>query len=312
MIHPWQVQPKLQKYSINYNVPNITIVIPVYNQDAIIVNTLISICEMTASNFDLIIIDDASNDNTQVAILNFIKNIAENYRNLNSIVLLSNELPIYETACDNQGFKLAQTEFIIEIQADIAIAEPAYDLKMIAVANNSSVGTVSGRHIHQYTILDTNFSWIKYPFDRIKLWLDPYYGAVGLIGNLIFDGIPVNVKDNSFYLGETNARGPWLVRKSHLVEMNYLDEDNFFLGNDDHDLNRRLHFIKNKNAAYIPIKQICIAQNGSSRKIREGVNKMIYDYLSSKKTGSYEFHKFIKEYRPFLKPCRYNYPQTIV
>jgi hypothetical protein len=41
-------------------------------------------------------------------------------------------LPIFETACDNQGFKLAMAEFIIEVQADIHIEEQDFDKKMIS------------------------------------------------------------------------------------------------------------------------------------------------------------------------------------
>ena len=37
------------------------------------------------------------------------------------ILLIDNKFPLYETACDNQGFRAAETKYIIEIQSDIYI-----------------------------------------------------------------------------------------------------------------------------------------------------------------------------------------------
>ena len=51
----------------------------------------------------------------------------------------------------------------------------------------------------------------------------------------------VRMKD-AVYVTSTNNRGPLMFRADALKELGYLDERNFFLGNDDHDFNRRAHF----------------------------------------------------------------------
>jgi len=51
----------------------------------------------------------------------------------------------------------------------------------------------------------------------------------------------IRMKD-AVYVTATNNRGPLMFRADALKEVGYLDERNFFLGNDDHDFNRRANF----------------------------------------------------------------------
>ena len=50
----------------------------------------------------------------------------------------------------------------------------------------------------------------------------------------------LNVKKINFYIFDTCNRDPLLIDKSKLIEMNYLDEKNYFLDNLEHDLMLRL------------------------------------------------------------------------
>jgi glycosyltransferase involved in cell wall biosynthesis len=310
-IHPWQHEALIKNYQFNFGVPLVTLVIPVFNQQHFIYDRLLNTCQMTKSLFDLIVINDGSDDKTGYYITDFFLNSACCLNNLISATYVHNPVPIYETACNNQGFKLANTEFIIEVQSDIIIKEYAYDMKMITVASQTNIGTVSGRHIHQFSLIDGRLSWFKYPVKKIISKLDPFFESAGLIDNLIFSGCPVNIKPNCYYTGETNSRGPWLVRKSHLKFLNYLDEENFFLGNDDHDFNWRLYSQLSKFAAYVSVEQTSYKFQGSTRKQRLGINKKIYEYLLSHKTGSYDFKKFLIGYRPFLKTKEFKLPGII-
>ena len=97
----------------------------------------------------------------------------------------------------------------------------------------------------------------------------------------------------------------------HLKFLNYLDEENFFLGNDDHDFNWRLYSQLSKFAAYVSVEQTSYKFQGSTRKQRLGINKKIYEYLLSHKTGSYDFKKFLIGYRPFLKTKEFKLPGII-
>ena len=46
---------------------------------------------------------------------------------------------------------------------------------------------------------------------------------------------------NKFYVAETCNRGPLLFVGRRLKALNYLDEDNFVLGDDDHDVMARAY-----------------------------------------------------------------------
>ena len=299
LIHPWQGKTKIVENKINNLTPKVTIVMPVFNQELIIENTLNNLCLSMGYSFNIIIINDGSDDETEKKILNFFYKNSKKFSLLSTFVIITNEFPIYETACDNQGFKYAKTEFIIELQSDILIQEKNFDIKMIKSLEYFNVGTVSGRHVHSFSLIDNNlFSWFKYPLFKFKSKINPYFQSAGLIGDKLFYNDPVNIKRNFFYVGETNARGPWLVRKSDMVKLNYLDEKNFFLGNDDHDYNRRLYNFFGKKAGYLPIKQKCSFENGSTRKKRNGLNLKIYNYLKKKKIPT-DFNYFLSKYRPY-------------
>lgn len=301
LIHPWQKEPIIFEKKTSNLKPKVTIVMPVFNQEKIIDNILIQTCSSMGNPFKIVVIDDASDDNSYNKILNFFKFQSSEVRLLCSYVVIKNELPIYETACDNQGFRIADTEFIIEIQSDIILKEKNFDVKMIKILDNHNIGTVSGRHLHPFALIDSHLSWLKYPFYKLQYLINSNYQCAGLIGNRIFSGNPVNTLQNFFCIGETNARGPWLLRKSDLITLGYLDEENFFLGNDDHDYNRRIYKYLNKKAAYVNVNIQSIFETGSTRKIRTGVNLKIYNYLKKKKIGSNDFNTFLKNYKPYCK-----------
>jgi len=115
----------------------------------------------------------------------------------------------------------------------------------------------------------------------------------------------LDVVEDCCHVGETVARGPWLLRKTDLEKYNYLDQDNFFLGNDDHDLHRRMYLSESKKVGYVPIDVHSIPEDGSTRKPRSGINQKIYEYLKNNKKGSSEFKRFMNRYRPYLRLEKY-------
>ena len=298
-IHPWQKSPKIIEQNRSLCDPKVTIVMPVFNQESIIQDVLLCLCSSMGYPFKLIIIDDGSDDASQVIIMKFLKEKFYNFSLFCSYVIIKNKIPIYETACDNQGFRYAQTEYIIECQSDVFINELNFDIKMIKVLEASGAGTVSGRLIHPFSLLDNMTSWFRYPFFKFKSLFDRYFQCAGLMGENIFVKNPINFVKNSYYIGETNARGPWLLRKSDLMKLNYLDEKNFFLDEADHDYNRRIYENFGKKAAYVPIEQTSFFLDGSTRKQRKGVNLKIYNYLKKKKQGSKNYKYFLSKYHPY-------------
>lgn len=299
-IHPWQKPAKIKRWVYSKNTPVWSMVMPVFNQEYKLNEILEKIQKNAFYPFEMLIINDASDDDSVRVVKKFCE---AQFRKKNikvvQVTLIDNPTPLYETACDNQGFKIAKSEFIIEIQSDIHIEEKNFDRKMIEAFEKFSLGALSGRHVHAYSMIEGRQAWFKYPIARFfwrTLKFESFEG-VGRLGNKIFER--VRGKDNFCYIGETVARGPWLIRKSDLEKLSYLDENFFFLGNDDHDYHRRLYKVLGKLAGYLPMDIYSISEDGATRRPRVGVNKKIFEYLKKNKKGSPEFKKFMRWYRPF-------------
>lgn len=303
LVHPWQRHPIVEKTICTQGLPVWTMVMPVFNQEKRLKEVVSKIIKNAALKFNIVFIDDASDD----ASLDIIKLIARELKadkesKVTEVTIIHNPVPIYETACDNQGFKVSVTDYIIEIQSDIHIEEYGFDKKMIHAMSFLKLGAVSGRHVHSYSLLEGRRGWLKYPFElmawrALKRW---NYEGFGRLGYKIFDRMNRDELENVCFIGETVARGPWLLNKADLINLSYLDESSFFLGNDDHDYHRRLFEKLGKFVGYVPLDIYSICEDGSTRKPRVGVNKKIYDFLKQNKQGSLAFKAFMKRYKPFM------------
>ncbi|CAM8361238.1 glycosyltransferase [Candidatus Methylopumilus planktonicus] len=305
-IHPWQEQASIESIKISRGKPVWTMVMPVFNQESRIKDVLSKVIVNASLPFNMVLVDDASDDRSYERSLSFIKKLKKKknkHKKVIDIFLIKNKTPLYETACDNQGFRLAKTKYIIEIQSDIHIEDFGFDRKMIDGMNKLNLGAVSGRHVHYFSMLEGRRAWLKYPFSLLSWrFFHSAKEGEGRLGHKIFSRTKKKM-NNECFVGETVARGPWLLNKFDLEKLSYLDEKNFFLGNDDHDYHRRLFNKLGKSVGYIPLNIYSVIEDGATRKQRQGINKLIYEYLSTNKKGSDEFRSFLRWYRPF-KPIQ--------
>jgi glycosyltransferase involved in cell wall biosynthesis len=297
-IHPWHKLPSVNIIKTKLVTSSYTVVMPVFNQEEIIYETLRHLYNSASLQFDLIIILDGCSDNTPYEMNRFFATLKHKKRkNFGEITIICNPNPLYETACDNQGFRLAKTEYIMELQADIIINDFGFDKRMLGHFSNSKFSAIGGRHVHSFSFID-RFKLIKYPKKCLFFKENINFEIEGRYNNKIFD-IPQSIDKSSCYIGETVARGPWLLKKTLLTEHNFLDQKHFFLGNDDHDFHRRA-FQKNKLlTAYCPVKLFSREYDGSTRKKRFGINKQIFDWLAKNKKGSLGFKFFMMFYFPY-------------
>ena len=260
--------------------PNVSVIIPVFNKERIICNMLDNLISSLTTNYELIIIDDASSDNSKEIITNYLKN--KNVKH----VFISTSVPIFETACDNLGFFIAEGFYLLEVQSDMIIHDKGFDKRMIDALNDNKFSSVSGRLCHSWFDLIgpkkkfINILKLKSPISLILF-------GTGAVGYSNFDN---NSFSKSLILGEvyesdTNCRGPWLINKYLLNTIGPLDTDKFFLGYDDHDFNLRgseLGF----RSGYTPVIMSCDKNNSSSFQVKTNKNKEIYDYLFKNKSIS--------------------------
>ena len=244
-----------------------TIVIPVFNQQKIIIKNINSIIINTLGDYEIIIINDYSNDMTLELLKNFFVNFEPINRNFKRIRIIDTYWPLFETKCDNIGFKLSKAKFVLEIQADMKMLIKGYDQILTKPFNKiENLIAVSGRCAHFFDYKDES-------------------DGTGKLGVNIEKSIKeLNVKTNYFYIFDTCNRGPLLIDNNKLKQMNYLDERNYFLDNSEHDLMLRARLLKNYICGYFPIDFYAPLKDGSTRNRKIKLNfKNIVNYIEFKR-----------------------------
>jgi glycosyltransferase involved in cell wall biosynthesis len=284
--HAWRRRPELVYHArLNALEPRFTMVTPAFNHDAIIADAIGAAAANASLPFDCIIVDDGSTDHTVARA----RSAFESRRSplIASATIIRNPAPIYETACDNLGFALADTETIIEVQADIQIREPAFDaLFLRALGTAPTPSALSGRCGHTFALLRRH-AGIRSLFRRTP----PQ--SIGLCGKTIDTPEIVNPIRGLMYRCETVNRGPWVLLKRDLERHGYLDERYFFQGNDDHDYHRRVFQAESRRPLYIPIALYAPLVLGAFRRTRTGVNREVFAALKAERRGSPAFNQFL-------------------
>jgi len=249
---PNQAEPKIILYKeFSSNKPEYSVVVPVFNQEAVIQKNIISIIRNMDSDFEMIIILDFCVDNTETILLDLFNNIS--VINLKKIIIIKQETPVFETTCDNMGFLLSTGKYILEIQADMEMVEFGFNSTLAKGFKYNDIIGISGRCTHELG-----------------------GGAgVGKLGNLLEYPLPPNLNKNYLYMYGTCNRGPLLLDSSKLKTMKYMDEQHFFLHDSDHDLFARAYYLNGWRTGYIPIEFKCPLKDGSTRKtLSENIKKI--------------------------------------
>jgi glycosyltransferase involved in cell wall biosynthesis len=264
-------------------IPEFSVVVPIHNQEKIIVTNLNSILYHMDGTFELILIIDSSTDTTLETILEWIETV--NCSSLTKLMVILSVTPLFETAADNIGFRLASAPLIMEIQADMRMTEKGFNrvLERPFIKYENVIG-VSGRCAHNF--IQTN--------------------GIGKLGELVEKPYNPALSQNKFYIFGTCNRGPLLLQKDKLKELGYLDETNYFLDNSDHDLFARAFVQKSWVCGYVPIEFASPIADGSTRKPRDTLNQMIYNEYKETKKGGFliEYLQSAPQFnQPMILPC---------
>jgi glycosyltransferase involved in cell wall biosynthesis len=293
--HAWRRPPELVYHAaLNAREPRFTMVTPAFNHEAIIEDAITATAATASLPFDCIIVDDGSTDGTAARALAMFE--SRPFPLIARATIIRNPVPVYETACDNLGFALADTEIIIEVQADIQIREPAFDALFVrALGTSPTPSALSGRCGHTFAGLRRR-TGIRSLFRRTPP------DSVGLCGKTIDTPEIVDPIRGRIYRCETVNRGPWVLLKRDLERHGYLDERHFFQGNDDHDYHRRVFETDARRPLYVPIALYAPLAFGAVRRTRTGLNREVFAALKAEKRGSPAFHQFLDSLRSSSPP----------
>ena len=163
----------------NYR-PFVSIMIPAHNEEGVISTTVENIRAIDYPNFEIIVIDDRSTDNTA----SVIKDLADKYENVIAMVRNQDAFP-GKSAVLNDAFKVAKGDAILVFDAD-ATVEPDFLNKLIPNLEPSDVGAVQARKIirNKDVNLLTKCQNNEYTMDtHLQVGRDAVKGAVELRGN---------------------------------------------------------------------------------------------------------------------------------
>lgn len=219
---------KLKKHPpiINENYkPFVTVMIPAHNEEGVISHTVENILQMDYPDFEVIVIDDRSSDNTA----SVIKDLENKYEKVKALIREEGAFP-GKSAVLNDAFKIARGDAILVFDAD-ATVEPDFLNELIPSLEPADVGAVQARKIIRNK--DVNFLTRcqnnEYTFDTyLQVSRDAIKGAVELRGN-----------------GE-------LIKRQALED---IDGWNNYTITDDLDMSTRLH-IKGWDVRFCPDAQV--------------------------------------------------------
>jgi len=206
--------------------PFVSIMIPAHNEEAVIAHTVENIMQLSYSNFEIIVIDDRSTDNTA----SVIKNLELKYKDKVKTLIREQEAFPGKSAVLNDALALAKGEAILVFDAD-ATVEPDFLSKMIPCLEPTDVGAVQARKVIRngsYNLL-TKCQYNEYVLDTyLQVGRDAVKGAVELRGN-----------------GE-------LIKRQALED---IEGWNNYTITDDLDMSTRLH-IKGWDVRYCPSAEV--------------------------------------------------------
>ena len=147
--------------------------------------------------------------------------------NVQNVILIEQKTPLFETSSTNVGLQQNTVNFSILIQDDMLVKEEYWIIKLAgpAQAFDDVVG-VSARCAHNYRTRNDD--------DNVR--------SCG----------SRKVTPCTFYVRDTCNRGPLLLKMRYVRLLRYFDEENFYLGQDEHDFFARAWHFHDLVAGYLP------------------------------------------------------------
>lgn len=191
----------------------VSVVIPLYNYEAYIEETLDSVRAQTAAALDLIIVDGFSTDRSLAVARDWAKRNADRF---NRIVVMQNAANYGLALCRNSGIDAAETPYVLLLDADNKLLpEASTELAGVLRRTNAAFAYSSIQHFGASTALIGNT-----PFEARRLAAGNYIDAMALVSKEAWamiggvDHVRHGWEDYDFWcrLAEVGLRGEWVER----------------------------------------------------------------------------------------------------
>ena len=139
--------------------PKVSILMPVYNSEKFVLEAIDSILNQSFTDFEFIIVDDASTDQT----LNIIKSFSDK-----RIKLIENKINVGNNNARNIGMGIATGEYICAMDADDIAVPNRVQFQLDFMEENKEYGMCGGF----FDILDTKETYTRSEkYEELKVWL---------------------------------------------------------------------------------------------------------------------------------------------
>lgn len=159
----------------------ISIIIPAYNQGYAIARCLNSIDKQTYQDFEVIIVNDGSTDNT----LEVIKNVCKTWKREVTLIYQEN---LGACSARNKGFKYSKGEYVLFCDSDLILYPMFLEKLNQALNTNPQAG-------YAYSDFKRGFkTCLTFDFDSNKLKQFNYIAIPSLIRRNIFPGFDESIR----------------------------------------------------------------------------------------------------------------------
>lgn len=220
--------------------PVFSIILTVHNQESVIGDTVSHILNFTTESYELIVVFDDCKD---MSIDNVIGSVSGRLPdNLYHVMLVKQNTPVFETTANNIGMRASIGEYWMIIQDDMDVIYKGWNSAAASVLRiYGDVIAVSMRASH-----------------NIYSYNGGYEGA--------YVGMDSKHENCTLYVRDSVNRGPLLLRGDMTMELGYLDEKHFYLGNDDHDLMARAYVNRGWVCGFFHVPNSIDIVSGNTRK----------------------------------------------
>jgi len=176
-------------------IPKVSIIMPVYNSGKLLKKAIDSVINQTYKNWELIIINDASTDNS----LKILQSYKKKYNNL---ILINNNKNSGCYVSLNIGIKKSTGEYITRLDSDDYIHKDKLNFQINYFINNPQklwVFTKSSNNSYVFTRCLATTMFKKDVFEKTG-----YYDSVRIAGDAEFRNRLYLIYDRSIYGGDIN------------------------------------------------------------------------------------------------------------